>query len=101
MEPVMIELNDKELMILRGQYSTIRSLHEDAKKALSILCGHLTSHATHILRQMQPDHDAIPGSIEKEITAARNVLARIEECAQQIEALARQRAELKPLAWPK
>jgi hypothetical protein len=97
----MIELNDKELMIARGQYSTVRAMHEDAKKSLSILCGQLTSHASHILRQMQPDHDAIPETIEKEIAAARNALAKIEECAQQIEALARQRAELKPLAWPK
>lgn len=85
----------------RGAYSTVRAAHEDAKKSLQILCGELASTATKVLRRMQPDNDDVPDGIADLLLAARNTLTLMETCTTEIESLAKQRSELKPLAWPK
>lgn len=98
----MIDLSTipEEIIMARGMYSTVRAKHEDEKKTLSILCGQLSSCATQVLRRMQPDNDdGSPDGVDKLISAGRATLTLMEECAQRIESLAKQRAELKTQAW--
>lgn len=99
----MLDLATIPVAILehRGAYSTVRAAHEDAKKQLQILCGQLSSVSTQILRRMQPDNDAVPESIADLFVRARATVAEMEKCVDQIESLAQQRADLRPLAWPK
>lgn len=99
----MIDLSalSEEVRLARGDYATVRAAHEDSKKRLAMLCGQQASYATQILRAMQPDHDDVPDSIESLLAAARNNLGMMEACAAEIESLARQRAELKRVAWSK
>ena len=97
----MIDLSiiPEEVRRARGDYSTVRAAHEDAKKSLQMLCGQLSSSASQILRRMQPDNDDVPDSVESLIAGARNTVTMIEACTVEIESLARQRAELKDAAW--
>lgn len=97
----MIDLSaiSPEVLNARGAYSTVRAAHEDAKKSLQMLCGQLSSAASQILRRMQPDNDDVPESVETLIAGARNTLVLMEACTAEIESLARQRAELKIVAW--
>jgi hypothetical protein len=83
----------------RGEYSTVRAAHEDAKKELAILCGQLSATASQILRRMQPDNDEIPEGVEELISSGRQLLQKIEACTLNIESLAMQRAALKQKAW--
>lgn len=89
------------VLLARGKYSTVRAEHEDAKKQLQIHCGQLGSVAAQVLRAMQPDNDAEPGSVAELLACGRNTLNAMETIALQVQALAAQRAELKPIAWPK
>lgn len=92
-----------DVLIARGLYSTVRKEHEDAKKQMQILCGQLSSAPGYILRYVQPDNNEIPDmfSIENLITSAKGTLDAIRMCANHIESLAKQRAELKQKAWGK
>lgn len=92
---------DESLLIARGKYSTIRSEHEDAKKALQILCGELQSHSARILKHMQPDNDSVPDSVDAIFKAARITLDEMEVLVADMEQLAKQRSTLRPVAWPK
>lgn len=100
-----MELDDlaPELVYARGLYATVRSQHEDEKKRLSVLCGALSASASQVLRAMQPDLDAEPdiAAVKSLIEAARATLASMEACADAIATLSKQRAELKPKAWPR
>lgn len=96
-----LESLSQELLIARGAYSTIRALHEDRKADLSKLCGVLTSLASQILRHMQPGNAIQPGSVADLFTEARLTIEKMDDCATDIAELARQRIELKPLAWGK
>jgi hypothetical protein len=95
----MIDLTDDELMIARGRYSTVRGAHEDAKLALSKLCGQLGASAAQILRRMQPDSDDVPERVEDLLEGCRNTLTLMDACVVEIEELAKQRAALKGAAW--
>lgn len=97
----MIDLTtiDDETLMARGAYSTYRAAHEDTKKELSILCGELASCSTRILRQMQPDGDEVPVSVEALIAVGRATLDSIEACAQRIESLAAQKQGVRQQAW--
>lgn len=99
----MIDLSTLSADVLhaRGCYATVRSAHEDAKKELSKQCGQLSAVSSQILRKMQPENDAVPDSVESLIDSARSTLNMMEKCAAQIESLAKQRAELKTMAWSK
>jgi hypothetical protein len=97
----MINLNDIDLMIARGRYSTIRAAHEDAKHALSKLCGQLGATAAQVLRRMQPDNDDVPESVADLMEGCRNTLTLMDACVAEIEELAKQRATLKGAAWGK
>jgi hypothetical protein len=90
-----------ETLIARGQYSTVRAEHEDAKKRLAILCGSFSSIAPQVLRLMQPDGDAAPdiAQVNDLIASARVTLDKIDACVASIEGLAQQRAALKQAAW--
>jgi len=93
----------QDLLLARGQYATIRSAHEDAKARISILCGDLGATSAKILHAVQPRNDEpIEAKAVADLVAVcRKAIVSIEECAKQIEALAVQRAALKPQAWPK
>jgi hypothetical protein len=99
----MIDLTtiDQDTIIARGQYATVRSAHEDEKKKLSILCGQFANVAPQILRHMQPDGDAMPDmrAVADLISFGRNLINKIDECVDEIQALAMQRAALKDSAW--
>jgi len=99
----MLELSliPQEMLLARGQYATVRSAHEDSKKQLQLHCGRLGSVAAQVLRAMQPDNDGEPESVSELLAAGRNTLNMMETIALQIQSLAVQRAELKPLAWPR
>jgi len=88
------------LLLARGKYSTIRAAHEDQLKRLQILTGQLSSAGSQILRLMQPE-DGEPCDISGLLKDARATIDQIQQCADQINELATQKAELKPKAWPK
>ena len=87
------------VLLARGHYATVRSEHENAKKALQVLTGKLSSVSSRVLRQMQPDNDAEPESVEQLLADGRTTLDDIEGTCKMIADLSHQRAELKPLAW--
>lgn len=89
------------VLLARGQYSTVRAAHEDEQKSLQILCGKLSSCGSQVLRKMQPNNDDIPESVSDLLTMGRWTLDEIEKTVAKVESLARQKAELKPVAWPK
>lgn len=99
----MIDLDqiDPSLLANRGAYSTVRAAHEDEMKSLQILCGQLSSTAAQILRRVQKDDDSEPVSVESLIAGGRASIDLIEASVSRVESLAQQRAELRPLAWPK
>lgn len=99
----MIDLTSvpSDVLLARGEYATVRGAHEDAKKALQIHTGALSSIASKVLRQMQPDGDDVPGGIEALLMEGRATLDKIEAECLRITSLACQRADLKPKAWPK
>lgn len=92
-----------ELIVLRGEYATVRSEHENEKKRMQALCGALSATCVQVLRAVQPEgdepHDVMyVGSL---LVSGRKTLEEIEECAVRIRELAEQRAQLKPKAWPR
>lgn len=93
----------QETIIARGQYSTVRGAHEDAKKQLSVLCGRLSSVSSQVLRYMQPDNDDAPpmAAVHDLMDMGRKYMDQIDACIAQINELDAQRAALKPLAWGK
>jgi hypothetical protein len=99
----MIDLDSlpQDVLLARGQYATVRSAHEDAKKQLQIECGKLGATSAQVLRAMQPDSDGVPASPQEMLATARNTLNMIETITLEIQSLAAQRAELKPKAWPR
>jgi hypothetical protein len=98
---VNLDQIDPVLLANRGAYSTVRAAHEDEMKSLQMLCGQLSSTAAQILRRVQTDDDSEPVSVESLIAAGRNSIDLIEASVCRVESLAKQRAELKPLAWPR
>lgn len=90
-----------ELLINRGKYASVRAAHEDSKKQLQILCGKLGATSAQILRAMQPDNDGVPANVGELMDTCRTTMDLIESMTMQIQALAQQRADLKPLAWPR
>ena len=99
----MLDLNElpQALLLARGQYATVRSAHEDSKKQLQILCGKLGATSAQILRAMQPDNDGVPANVGELMDTCRATMNLIESMTMQIQGLAQQRADLKPLAWPR
>lgn len=93
----------QDLLLARGKYATARSLHEDAKKQMQILCGGVGATAAQILRAVQPDgegpHDQ--EAVDHLLASCYKALASIEACAGNIRHLAETRAALKGEAWPR
>jgi hypothetical protein len=89
------------LLLARGCYATVRGEHEDAKKRLAVLCGHMGAINSQILRKCQPDSDDVPDGVSELLDEGRATMEKIAVCTAEIESLARQRAELKPSAWGK
>jgi hypothetical protein len=96
----MIELQDKELMLARGQYSTLNAEYKDCMKEIQMLTGALSSAAAQILHGVQPKDDE-PINVDKHLDVGRLAINKIERCVMRLAELAKQRAELKPIAWPR
>lgn len=92
---------DPAVIVARGQYATVRSEHEDAKKRTAMQCSLLSTTSAQILRAVQPDNDAVLdlADIQTKIAACRVLVADIDASAVLIAALAEQRAALKAEAW--
>lgn len=99
----MIDLESisTEVRLARGDYATVRAAHEDAKKALQIQCGKLSSIASKVLRNMQPDEGQEAADVVQLIADGRKTLDEIEATCGRTESLAGQREELRGKAWPK
>lgn len=99
----MIDLTtiDQDTIIARGQYSSVNAAHKDALKKLAILCGEFSSITPQVLRQMQPEGDALPDSeyVRGLLGQGRRLIDKIDTCAAEIAGLAAQKAALKPVAW--
>lgn len=93
----MTELEDTALMVFRGQYSTLRAKHEDAVRELQMTAGHLTSLTAQILKNAQADTPSVNLLIDE----ARGLVVEMQQATERIEYLAKQKLELRPLAWPK
>ena len=93
----------QELLLARGEYATVRSAHEDAKKQMQMMCGALGAGAAQVLRSVQPADDSEPdlATVRDLIDNCRNIMAAMDACADTIFTLSQQRTELKPRAWPK
>lgn len=92
-----------ELIYARGQYATIRALHEDAKSRMSVLSGAVGSITSKVLFAVQPKDDSAPDfeHVQTLLSQARATLDQMDALAGDITELAKQRADLKDTAWPK
>lgn len=97
----MTELQDQELMFHRGQYSTLGAEQRDTLKRLQMLTGSLSSVAAQVLHGVQPKDESEPINVTAQIEMGRALLTDIDACVLRLADLAKQRAELKPLAWGK
>lgn len=88
-------------LIAKGQYAIVRGAHEKAKERLAGLCSLFGPIAPQILRLAQPDKGAAldNAAIAALVAEGRALLDKIEACVAEVEALGKQRAELKKLAW--
>lgn len=97
----MIIFDDKDLMHARGCYSTLNAEHKDTMKRLQILTGSLSSISAQVLHGVQPKDEAERIDVSQQIGMGRALLDDIDRCVMRIAELAKQRAELKPIAWGK
>lgn len=97
----MIELQNQELMLVRGQYSTLNAEHKDTLKRLQILTGSLSSVAAQVLHGVQPKDESFPIDVAAQLSQGRALLDDIDRCVTRLAELAKQRNELKPRAWPR
>jgi hypothetical protein len=88
-------------MLARGQYATIRSEHEECKKRLQMLTGQMSSLSSQILKGAQPADESQPIDVLEQIAVCHKVLENIDRCVMLCTELAKQRAELRPIAWPR
>lgn len=97
----MLIFDDTDLMLARGKYSTIRAEHNDCLKKLSMLTGSLSSVSAQVLYAAQPKDEAQAIDVSAALGMGRGLLDEIDRCCMRIAELAKQRAELKPIAWGK
>jgi len=99
----MLDLStiSQETLIARGQYATVRRKHEEAKKELAALCSVLQTRAAQILKLMQPDDNGAPAMtlVADLVGFCQKTVFDIARVSDEINSLARQRAELKVKAW--
>jgi hypothetical protein len=96
----MEDLENVDLMVARGKYSTIRAEHEDAKKELQLLCSALMALPQQILKNGQDDEMKVDSAFEL-VKAAGEILKQLDRHLLVVKQLEQQRAELKLAAWPK
>jgi hypothetical protein len=97
----MVDLQDKELMLVRGQYSTLNAEYKDCLKELQMLTGALSSVAAQVLHGVQPKDESEPINVTPQLDSGRLALEKIERCVTRLTDLQKQRMELRPLAWPR
>lgn len=88
-----------EVIVARGQFATVRGAHDDRKVEMQQSCGELMSAANRILKAVTEKEEVDSEHVKQLFSEARSWLADMELKATSIESLAKQRAELKPLAW--
>jgi hypothetical protein len=93
--------DDTDLMLARGKYSTLNAEHRECLKKLQMLTGSLSSAAAQVLHGVQPRDDSQAIDVSATLGMGRGLLDEIERCVMRIAELAKQRAELKPQAWPR
>lgn len=95
-----MNLNDipASTFIARGQYSTLHVELKDRVKKLALACEIMMHANQQILKRSQDDDvdEAIPALLGN----ARQSLEKMETLSSEIIALAAQKKDLKPLAWP-
>jgi hypothetical protein len=96
---MMIELQDKELMLARGQYSTLNAERRGLLKQLQEMGDQVVSLPHKILKAAQ--EDAAGASAQDLIGTIVSLGNMMGGVAMRLEELDKQRAELKPIAWPK
>lgn len=97
----MIIFDDTELMLARGKYSTLNAEYKDCLKKLSILTGSLSSVAAQVLHGVQPKDEAQAIDVSACLGMGRGLIDEIDRCVMRIAELAKERAALKPVAWPR
>lgn len=97
----MTKLDDTALMLARGRYSTIRARHEDLLKDLQKTAGMLTGLTAQILKGAQTDVDDGLTNVNLLIDKARELIEDMQQITENVEHLAKKKAELKPQAWPR
>lgn len=97
----MTELQDTELMLVRGQYATVNGEYKDTMGRLQQLTGSLSAIGSQVLRLAQPGADAPPQDVSTQLMVGRGLIDDIDRTVMRLAELAKQRAELKPLAWPR
>jgi hypothetical protein len=93
--------DDTDLMLARGKYSTLNAEHREIMKKLQMLTGSLSSVSAQVLHGVQPRDDSQAIDVSAVLSMGRGLLDEMERCVMRIAELAKQRAELKPIAWPR
>lgn len=94
---IELELHNKELMIARGQDSTLYFEERELKSRVRDLCELLQGVPHKILQGAQPK--AAREIDASQIGRGRGLLDEIDRCVMRIAELAKERAALKPIAW--
>ena len=97
----MLIFDDQELMLARGKYSTIRAEHEGEKQRMQMLVGEVTSLASQILKGVQPKDEASAVDVAPLLTTIRFAIDEMDRSRMRIAELGKQRAALRPTAWPR
>lgn len=92
------QLSD-EVKIARGEYSTVRSVHEDSKKELQERCGELMSLIPKILNHGQANDEMFIDMADEFLREMRRGSWKVKKTLKRMRSLAKQRKELKEKAW--
>ena len=97
----MLIFDDTDLMLARGKYSTLNAEHRECMKKLQLLTGSLSSVSAQVLYGVQPKDESQAIDVSAAIGMGRGLLDEIDRCVMRIAELAKQRATLKSIAWPR
>lgn len=91
--------DDTDLMLARGKYSTLNAEYKDCLKKLQMLTGSLSSVSAQVLYAAQPKDEAQAIDVSAALGMGRGLIDEIDRCCMRLAELAKQRNELKPIAW--
>lgn len=90
----------EETLKARGQYSTLKQVHDAAKVVFRELMTDMQSSLNSIVREAT-DQDADIVAVKSLISLANGQLDTALFLAEELASLSKQRLELRPIAWPK